>query len=252
MERGGEKDGSFIFPKDIMFYYELHLHTAETSRCGRSPAADMVKVYCEKGFSGIVITDHFINGNSYANDPAVWDEKMDVYLRGYNAAKTAGEKYGLPVYFGIEYTHLGGNGEDYLLLGLKPEYLYAELRDCDKWSIEYLCDTVHALGGIVIRAHPYREAGYIRHPGIERPGLDIDAIEVFNTGNASDEYNRKALELAMQEGKPWTAGSDTHHVDTTATAYVGFEEKPKDYAELCQFIRDGKAYVIYRPKKAVQ
>lgn len=245
-ERGSlEKESP---PNTSMFFYELHLHTAETSRCGRSPAADMVKAYYDKGFSGIVVTDHFINGNSYANDPDGWDEKMDVYLRGYQAAKKAGDALGFPVYFGVEYTHLGGNGEDYLLLGLKPENLYKELRNCDKWSIEYLCDAVHALGGIVIRAHPYREAGYIRHPGIERPGLDIDAIEVFNAGNASDDYNRKAMELALREGKPWTAGSDTHHVDTTAAAYVGFEEKPKDYAALCRLIREGKAFVIYRPK----
>ena len=233
---------------NIMYFYELHMHTAETSRCGRSPARDMVGAYAEKGFSGVVITDHFINGNSYANEPAEWKDKMDVYLRGYLAAKEAEAEFGIHVYFGVEYTHLGGNGEDYLLLGLKPEHLYKELKDCDRWSIEYLCDTVHSLGGIVIRAHPYREAGYIRIPGIERPGLPIDAIEVFNAGNGKDEFNRKAVELAMREGKPWTAGSDTHHVDTTATAFVGFEEDPKDYAALCDMIRSGKAFVVYRPK----
>ena len=232
-----------------MYFYELHMHTAETSRCGRSSARDMVRAYAEKGFSGVVITDHFINGNSYANEPEAWKDKMDVYLRGYIAAKEAEEEFGIRVYFGVEYTHMGGNGEDYLLLGLKPEHLYTELQDCDRWSIEYLCNTVHRLGGIVIRAHPYREAGYIRVPGIERPGLDIDAIEVFNAGNAKDEYNRKALELAMREGKPWTAGSDAHHVDKTASAYVGFEENPRDYAELCDMIRNGKAFVVYRPKE---
>ncbi len=231
-----------------MYFYELHMHTAETSKCGRSPARDMVEAYRKKGFSGVVITDHFVNGNSFANDGKTWDEKMDLYLKGYQAAAQAGEELGMTVYFGVEYTHLGGNGEDYLLLGLKPEHLYHELRDCDKWSIEYLCDVVHSLGGIVIRAHPYRVAFYIRKPGIERPGLDIDAVEVFNAGNRTDEFNRQAIEMAMREGKPWTAGSDTHQVETTATAYVGFEEKPRDYAQLCDFIREGKAYVIYHPK----
>lgn len=231
-----------------MFFYELHLHTAETSRCGRSPAREMVRVYAEKGFSGIVITDHFINGNSYASIPETWDEKMDAYLRGYDAAKEAGDELGIEVYFGVEYTHMGGNGEDYLLLGLQPEHLYHELRDCDKWSIEYLCDAVHALGGIVIRAHPYRVAGYIAHAGIQRPGLNVDAIEVFNHGNATDTYNVQAQEMALREGKPWTAGSDAHEVAAAAGAFVGFMEKPKDYAELCSFIKEGRAYVIYHPK----
>ena len=231
-----------------MYFYELHLHTAETSRCGRSPARDMVKEYADRGFSGIVVTDHFINGNSYAGEKETWKEKMDAYLLGYQAAKAAGDEMGLAVFFGVEYTHLGGNGEDYLLLGLKPEHLYNELKDCVKWSIEYLCDVVHSLGGIVIRAHPYREAGYIARPGIERPGLPIDAIEVFNAGNREDAFNAKAVELALREGKPWTAGSDTHSVNTAATGYVGFEHKPKDYAELCEFIRNGKAFVVYHPK----
>lgn len=232
-----------------MYWYELHLHTAETSRCGRAPARDMVKAYAEKGFSGLVVTDHFINGNSYANEPAEWKDKMDVYLRGYEAALEAGEEFGIRVYFGVEYTHMGGNGEDYLLLGLKPEHLYLELKNCDTWSIEYLCKVVHALGGIVIRAHPYRVARYIAHPGVDRPGLDIDAIEVFNAGNDEELYNRQAVELALREGKPWTAGSDTHSVATAATGYVGFEEDPQDYAQLCQMIREGKAFVVYRPKQ---
>jgi predicted metal-dependent phosphoesterase TrpH len=225
------------------------MHTAETSRCGKSPARDMVKAYFDKGFSGVVITDHFINGNSYANEPNTWTEKMDVYLKGYYAAKEAGDELGLPVYFGVEYTHMGGNGEDYLLLGLKPEHLYHELENCDKWSIEYLCDTVHALGGIVIRAHPFREAGYIHKPCTMRPGLAIDAIEVFNGGNAQEIYNVRALELALKEGKPMVAGSDTHHVDTTASDYVGFERDPADYRELCDMIRSGQAYVIHKQKE---
>jgi len=232
-----------------MFFYELHMHTAESSRCGKSPARDMVKAYADRGFSGLVITDHFINGNSYARDMETWQDKMDVYLRGYQAAKAAGDEMGIRVYFGIEYTHMGGNGEDYLLLGLKPEHLYAELKDCDKWSIEYLCDVVHGLGGIVIRAHPYRVAGYIGHSGIERPGLPIDAVEVFNAGNQEDAYNLKAMELAMREGKPWTAGSDCHHVDTTALAFVGFEKDPESYEELCRMIKNGEARVVYQPKK---
>ena len=47
-----------------MYSYEIHCHTAETSRCGKSAAADMVAAYHRKGFAGVVITDHFVNGYS--------------------------------------------------------------------------------------------------------------------------------------------------------------------------------------------
>ena len=46
------------------------------------------------------------------------------------------------------------------------------------------------------------------------------------------------------------AGSDTHQVETTATAYVAFEEKPRDYADLCRMIREGKAFLIHKQKNA--
>ena len=49
-----------------MYYYELHMHTSDTSRCGRSPAADMVAAYKQKGFTGVVATDHLMNVQSHA------------------------------------------------------------------------------------------------------------------------------------------------------------------------------------------
>ncbi|MBR1586463.1 MAG: PHP domain-containing protein [Clostridia bacterium] len=233
----------------MMYCYEIHCHTNETSRCGKCPAADMVKAYHQKGFAGVVITDHFVNGYSYAAFPDTWPEKMDAFLKGYYAAKEAGDRLGIKVYFGFEYTNDGNNGEDYLVLGLKPENLYHDLVDCDQWTIEQLVDRVHALNGIVVRAHPYRVDDYIAQAGIERPGLNIDAVEVFNGGNKKEIYNIRALEMALREGKPMVAGSDTHHVDTTASNYIFFEEDPADYAAFCQAIKDRKAFVAHQPKE---
>lgn len=224
-----------------MYYYELHMHTQETSRCGRSSAYDMVKAYSDKGFSGVVVTDHFVNGYSYAALKDTWQEKIDTYLAGYRAAKEAGDKLGIRVYLGWEFTNGGNNGEDYLTLGLTENDLYKNLVDCDHMTIEEYVDRVHALGGIVIRAHPYREADYIRVAGIERPSLPIDAMEVFNGGNTEQIYNDRALAFAARHGIPMVAGSDTHHVQTTAMGYIGFEEDPADYKALCDMIRQGKA-----------
>ncbi len=231
-----------------MYYYELHLHTKETSRCGRSPAADMVRAYYDKGFSGICVTDHFVNGNSYARDGATWQEKMDIYVRGYHAAKEEGDRLGIDVFFGWEYTGGGNNAEDYVTLGLTEENLRKDLVDCDKWDLQDYIDTVHRLGGIVIRAHPYRRAWYIPTEPIEHPGMNVDAIEVYNGGNELDEYDEKALAFCLKEGKPQVAGSDTHHVSTTAVGYIGLDEKPADIRALCRAIREGRAHVIRRPK----
>ena len=41
-----------------MYFYEIHCHTAETSRCGQSSAHDMMAAYKEKGFTGVAIYEN--------------------------------------------------------------------------------------------------------------------------------------------------------------------------------------------------
>lgn len=234
-----------------MYFYELHMHTSETSRCGRSSAFDMVSAYKDKGFSGVVVTDHFVNGYSYSAFPDTWKEKMDAYLKGYRAAKEAGKQLGIDVFLGWEYTYLGNNAEDYLTLGLNEDFLYNQAIDCDQWTIEQYAKTVHNAGGLIIRAHPYRIAPYIHTGCIEREGI-ADAIEVYNGGNpAGTDYDSKALAYATKHGYPMVAGSDTHHVLTTGVGCVGFDKKPANYQQLCDFIRMGKAHIQRAPKVAM-
>lgn len=231
-----------------LFRYELHMHTKETSRCARSSAYDMVKAYSDREFSGVVITDHFVNGYSLSALPDTWEKKMDAYLKGYHAALEVGKKLGIDVFLGWEYTYQGNNAEDYLTFGLDEAFLYNQARDCDQWSIERYAQTVHAAGGFIIRAHPYRIADYIKTACIEREGI-ADAIEVYNGGNpAGTDYDDKALRYAQAHGYAMVAGSDTHHVLTTGVGCVGFEEKPRDIHALCDFIRQGKAHILRAPK----
>jgi len=231
-----------------MYFYEIHCHTKETSRCASSTAREIVEDYKKRGFTGIVITDHFVNGNSYANSFEPWNDRIDAFVKGYNAAKVAGDELGIKVYFGLEFSCKGGAGEDYLTLGLTEDHVRNELKDCTLWEIEDFIEVVHQLGGIVIRAHPYREAEYIVNKAPERLGLNVDAIEVFNGGNAKEEFNYKAMAMAMRENKPVVAGSDTHHTSADASGYIGFEEDPQDYAALCNAIIQRKAFVVHKPK----
>lgn len=226
-----------------MYYYELHMHTSDTSRCGRSPAADMVAAYRQKGFTGVVVTDHLMNVQSHAEPETDWNRRVEKQLAGYYAALEAGEKLGLTVYCGWELTYQD-NAEDYLTLGLSPQFLY-DHPWLERYDIEKYRDAVHAAGGILVRAHPYRRAWYIKKPYVEREGIS-DAIEVFNGGNSSQEENDMALAYAQKHNMPMTGGSDAHHVDETARGYIALEKKAKSYAELCEAIRTGKAIVMHK------
>ena len=226
-----------------MYYYELHMHTSDTSRCGKSPAADMVAAYKQKGFTGVVVTDHLMNVQSHVEPETDWNRRVEKQLAGYYAALEAGEKLGLTVYCGWELTYQD-NAEDYLTLGLSPQFLY-DHPWLERYDIEKYRDAVHAAGGILVRAHPYRRAWYIKKSYVEREGI-ADAIEVFNGGNSSQEENDMALAYAQKHNMPMTGGSDAHHVDETARGYIALEKKAESYAELCEAIRTGKAIVMHK------
>ena len=234
-----------------MYLYELHLHTMETSRCGRSPAVEMVEAYAKAGYTGIVVTDHFVNGNSHASTQKTWKEKMDALLKGYKIAKATGERLGIKVYLGWEFTYQGNSSEDYVTLGLDEDFLYNQAIDCDQWCIERYAKVVHDAGGILVHVHPYREAFYIsKNTPVMREGI-CDAIEVYNGGNPrGTDYDEKALSYAQKFNYPMVAGSDTHHVTTTNIGCVGFDNDPKTYKELCEYIVMGKAHLIRNPKPA--
>ena len=59
------------------FYVQLHLHTSETSRCGRSPAAEMARACKAAGYDLVAVTDHFFNANIGCEPDLSWPEKVE-------------------------------------------------------------------------------------------------------------------------------------------------------------------------------
>ena len=79
---------------------ETHLHTAETSHCGKIPAKDLIAAYAEKGYSTVFVSDHLddnIYGRKFCSGPNDYIAGVTRHLRGYYKAKEAGEKYGVTV-----------------------------------------------------------------------------------------------------------------------------------------------------------
>ena len=91
-----------------MYKYETHLHTAETSACASATGAEQARRYKAEGYDGIFVTDHFFNSNTTVPRDISWDEKVMLYCKGYENAKAEGDRIGLKVFFGIEYTYQGG------------------------------------------------------------------------------------------------------------------------------------------------
>lgn len=212
------------------YKYETHMHTTEGSGCGKSSAKEMVQAYKEAGYRGIFVTDHFFNGNCTVDRRLPWDEKIELFCKGYENAKAEGEKVGLDVFFGLEYCV---EGADFLIYNLDKEWLKKH-RDIDKWAPRKAFETMHKGGAFIIHAHPFRERDYINH--IHLFPRDVDGVEVMNGGQLLEPWmNERAEIYAMMYDLPKTSGSDAHYHGTLPKCGIETEqiiEKPTDYLEL--------------------
>lgn len=188
---------------EMAFIYETHLHTCEASRCGRAHGRDYIEYMKDQGYSGIIVTDHFFNGNSAVPQDLPWQERVEMYVSGYKAAASEAADKDFTVLFGIEYNF---DGDEYLLYGVDEEWL---LGNSDIMSLNRrgVYNRVHAAGGIMVQAHPYRERDYIKK--IHLTPSVCDGIEVYNAANG-DNMNALAYQYAMKLGVPMSGGSDIH------------------------------------------
>lgn len=217
-----------------MFKYEMHCHTAETSACARVPAADMVDHYKRLGYTGLVITDHFLNGNTTVPRDLPWRERVERFTEGYRKAKARGDEIGLDVFFGWEFTF--GFGSDFLTYGLDEKWLHAH-PDCDKLHINDFCDLAHESGGYVAHAHPFREAGYIDI--IRLTPRKVDAVETINACR-TDFENRMADLYADNYELTKICGSDNHSAVQPRYAALELDFRAGSIHELIDAVRAGR------------
>lgn len=227
-----------------MFRYETHMHTAEASACASATGEQQARRYKELGYDGIFITDHFFNGNCREEIRSCTDyeKKVELFCAGYEAAKAEGDRIGLKVFFGLEYCY---QGADLLTYGLSKDWLLNNPDVCEISVFEF-CSRVRYDGGFIVHAHPFREAGYLWE--IRLLPMWSDAVEVFNSGNASQEMNDRALWYAEQFGLPVTAGTDNHHLTAERLSGVMTEEPINSFSDYAEAVRNGRVKLILPDK----
>lgn len=188
-----------------MFLYETHCHSSQCSLCARSSAQELVLAYHQAGYAGLVLTDHFIFGNTAVDPSLPWDDRMRCYYSAYLDAKEVGDSLDFDVIFGIE--HAYGDGKEVLLYGIDLDFLLVN-PDIPAISLDELVQRVHEAGGLVIQAHPYRDRYYVNMSASPRADI-VDGIEIYNAGNRPGE-DLKALQLARTGDYILTSGGDIH------------------------------------------
>ena len=220
--------------------WELHVHTAECDPHAKVEAAEIVKMYREIGYDGIVITDHYfmLSHEWFREDVTEGDHRgfIDRWLRGYRAAREAGERSGLSVLLGAEVRLDGSNINDYLVYGLTEEFFYHAPLLHQFQSPEELIAALPA-EACVVQAHPFRNG-----MTVQAPPAGLFGIEVYN-GGTEDFRNGMAKDFAAHYGVVPTSGSDFHHPRHLGRGGICTDRQIHTSAELLDTLRS-RAYSL--------
>ena len=189
--------------------FDLHVHSFY-SKDSNSDLNAILKVARMRGLSGFAICDH------------------DTIEGGLACAARAAELgIELTVIPGIEVSSSKGH---ILVLGIN-ENIEPFLSPAETIR------RARALGGTVIIPHPFKRSSH----GIGSfEGLDIDAVEVFNSRCLFNNANRKAALEAKRLNIPGVAGSDSHIPEMVGQAYTEIAARKNTVEAVLQAIQEGK------------
>lgn len=185
--------------------FDMHCHTKEGSLDGKVPIAEFASILKEKGFDGMLVTDH----DSYKGYRC-WKKQENVGDRDFLVLK------------GVEYDTIDAGH----ILVIMPEDVKLKILELRGLPVLFLIEIVHRNGGILGPAHPCGEKYLsITNTRKHRNQLAVmdkfDFLEGFNACE-SPESNAMAMEIAARFEKPIFGGSDAHKEDCVGLAYTDF------------------------------
>ena len=200
---------------------DMHCHVKEGSVDSRVSLDEYITALKEKGFDGMLITDH------------------DTY-KGYRhwKYKMKGKVHeDFVVLKGIEYDTCDGGH----IICIMPEGVKMRLLEIKGLPVATLIDVVHRHGGILGPAHPCGERylsftntkKYFKSPEIMKR---FDFVEAFNACEPADS-NAGAARLAAKYRKVGIGGSDAHRPDSIGLGYTILPERVTCETELINLIR---------------
>jgi len=192
---------------------DLHCHSTFSQDNHLEPQ-DVIRRASQLGLDGVCFTEH----HSFESSSLV--DKTD-------------RPKGFLVFRGVEVSTDAGH---LLVYGVKDD-------SWNRWgrnnylNLAKVVESVHALGGICVPAHPFR--------GWESLGEKIysveslDAIETHNGVNGLLQ-NGLAIEAALKLGLPSTGGSDCHYLNQVGRAYTEFDNTISSLGDMITEIKAWK------------
>lgn len=223
-----------------MYKYELHAHTHECDRGASLSAGELVHLYKDAGYDGMVITDHYIERfftRWFPEDVTGLPHKQQVtrWLKGFLTAKEEGDKIGFTVLPGAE-VRFDDYPNDYLLYGLHADFFYTVPRLNELKNVDALLSLMPK-DACVVQAHPFRDGMAVANP------KGLFGLEVYN-GGTEQFRNEMARQYALHYGLAMTSGSDIHGRNRLAKGGIMTKTRIQTPEDLIAVLRSGDYSLI--------
>lgn len=225
-----------------MYKTEAHLHTHPVSGCSQIAPDELIRLHKEAGYDTVIISDHFSRYHHARleidlQQVLTWEQYVDRFFTGYEAAKAAGEKYGVRVLCSAE---LGFGQDHFLLYGADREF-FLSLPNLFDMGIRKVYPIAKAHGITVIQAHPLRNGKCTPYPDC------VDGFEVINSHPRQNDDNEGVKKLA--DAHPHllqTVGSDVHRPEDVGGSALLSERPVETVEDYLQLLRTKQAVLWTR------
>ena len=213
------KGGAFM---EKYLKFDMHCHTKEGSVDGKVMIEDYIKILKEKGFGGMLVTDH---------------DSYDGYREWKRRIKGKRHK-DFVVLKGVEYD----TGDCGHMIIVMPEGVKLRILEMRGLPVLALIQIVHYFGGIIGPAHPYGEKYVSMIRTRRKKGMidlimkQVDFVEVFNACENAN-VNHAAVRLASKYKKPGLGGSDAHRKDCVGRGYACLPSWIQSESDLIQYVK---------------
>lgn len=212
-----------------LFKIDIHVHTSNASCCAKVRGSELVHLYKDYGYHGVVITEHLARDYSAPSSNATWTERIEHFLSGYREACEEGKGIGFAVMLGME-LRFTGDPNDYLVYGFDEAFL-EENESIYEMSLASFREFVKDQDILIYQAHPFR-------PGMVKVNpLLLDGIEVFNGNPRQNSQNDLAYEYAKSHDLPMISGSDFHQIEDLGMGGMVLPEQVTTSQELVRLLR---------------
>lgn len=224
------------------YKYDTHVHTSQGSLCGDVTGGELVDYYKQLGYSGFMITDHFVGSVSFvAKEEPKWNKKVEKFLAGYRDAKKRGDDIDFDVLLGLEFNY---KNTEFIFTNLTVEQIIDGEKILQSQDLIEILKWVKDKGGFVIHVHPFRLSERINT--IRLIPDYVDAIEVYNSANVIQwpNANVQAEYYAKELNKRETSGTDFHYSGTALMGGVVFPHRVRNESEFTKAIQLGDYELI--------